>query len=176
MPLGWHHTQVLFPQQAFWHFYNQLELLEYPGPHMALSLEYVLLYVLQVMLLNRALKIVSKLLAYQNNIFFMLRILEPCIYYKYSYQDTPAAPIDCKNAKRPAAGTAPAYDAIQAAAHDPAVIPPAVKPRIGRMAAPAIKPPPPTAARQVVCFTQYVCTYTLARAVRYLPVNGIYQY
>ena len=53
--------------------------------HITLYLEYVLLYVLQVIILNQAMKIVSNLLVYQNNIFVMLRILEPCIYYKYSY-------------------------------------------------------------------------------------------
>jgi hypothetical protein len=60
----------MFPQEAFWHFYNQSELLEYPGPHMSLYLKDVLLYVLQVILLNREMKIVSNLLLCQNNIFF----------------------------------------------------------------------------------------------------------
>jgi hypothetical protein len=61
---------VPFPQQAFWHFYNQLELLECPGHHLVLHLEYVRLYVLEVIILNREMKIVSNLLLCQNNIFF----------------------------------------------------------------------------------------------------------
>ena len=63
-------------------------------------------------------------------------------------QDIPAAPADCKPAKRLPAGTAPPNDAIQPAAHDPAAIPVDVKPSRGRTAAPATKPPTPIAARQ----------------------------
>ena len=62
-------------------------MLEYRGSNMAMYLKYVLIYVLQLILLDREMKIreVSDLSLCQNNIFLMLRILEPCIYFKYSY-------------------------------------------------------------------------------------------
>ena len=63
-------------------------------------------------------------------------------------QENPAAPVDCKVAKRLPAETALPIDAIQPAAHDPAAIPEDVKPSRGRTAAPATKPPTPIAARQ----------------------------
>ena len=65
------------------------------------------------------------------------------------FQDNPAAPTDYKAAKMlPAGTTPPVNDAIQAAAHDPAVIPVDVKPSRGRAAAPINMPPTPITARQ----------------------------
>ena len=65
------------------------------------------------------------------------------------FQDNPAALTDCKAAKMlPVGKTPPVNDAIQAAAHDLAVIPAEVKPSAGRMAAPTTTPPTPIAARR----------------------------
>ena len=65
-----------------------------------------------------------------------------------AFQDIPAAPADCKLAKRLPAGTAPPNDAIQVAAHDPATIPVDVKPSRPRAAEPTHMPPTPITARQ----------------------------
>ena len=63
-------------------------------------------------------------------------------------QGIPAAPADCKPANRLPAGTAPPYNDIQDAAHDPATNPEDVKPSRGRTTTPPTTPPMPTAVRQ----------------------------